>query len=99
MKKQKGKDITRELTRELHEALRRDEWPSRAACVDFGIRSPEHLGALRYAVIADGVTAEQLVAALGNGPALQALISPRNPYRFATFRTDWDDLPEEPEEF
>jgi hypothetical protein len=44
------------------------------------------------------VTLEQLDAALGNGPALQAFVSTTNPYRNVTFRTDWDDMPEEPEE-
>ena len=89
----------RSVTRDLIEALRRDEWPSEAACLDFGIRSDLHLGALQYAVINDGVTAEQLDAALGKGPELQKLIGPKNPYRNVTFTTDWDDMPEEPEEF
>jgi hypothetical protein len=88
----------RELTRELYKALRLDEWPSHAACLDFGIESATHLGALQYAVINDGVTIEELDRALGNGRALQALIGPKNPYRHVVFRTDWDDMPEEPEE-
>ena len=48
--------------------------------------------------INDGVTIEELDRALGNGRALQALIGPKNPYRHVVFRTDWDDMPEEPEE-
>src|SRR4051794_33303385 len=88
-----------EVTLALIVALRRDEWPSNAACVDFGIKTSAHLGALQYAVISDGVTAEELDAALGKGVEIQKLISRRNPYRYVTFRTDWDDLPEEPEEF
>jgi hypothetical protein len=92
-------DPIRPLTRDLWEALKWDMWPSQAVCIDFGIASPAHLGALQYAVNHDGVTVEQLDRALGSGPALQALIGPRNPYRYVTFRTDWDDMPEEPEEF
>lgn len=84
-------------TRQLVSALMMDVWPSVAVCVDFGIRTPEHLGALQHAVRADGVTAGELDAALGNGPAIQTLISPTNPYRSAVFATDWDHLPEEPE--
>lgn len=84
-------------TRQLISALMMDEWPSVAVCVDFGIRTAEHLGALQHAVRADGVTAEELDAALGNGPAIQGLIGFTNPYRSAVFETAWDHLPEEPE--
>src|SRR5947209_19891436 len=87
------------VTLGLIEALRRDEWPSNAACIDFGIATSAHLGALQYAVVTDGVTAEQLDAALGKGPEIKELVGPENPYRGVTFRTDWDDMPEEPEEF
>ena len=48
--------------------------------------------------MADGVTAEQLDEAMGRGEKLQTLISPRNPYRYVTFRTDWDELREMGEE-
>ena len=95
----KTKDQIRPVTRAVYEALRRDEWPSPAGCIDFGIRSEAHLGALQYAVINDGVSVEQLDEALGNGPALQALISPKNPYRNVTIRTDWDIMSEDAEEF
>ena len=74
-------------------------WPSRAVCVDFGIASPAHLGALQYAVNYDGVTLEQLDVALGKGAEIQKLISPENPYRDVVFHTAWDDMPDEPEEF
>src|SRR4051812_34717513 len=96
------KDQIRPLTRALYEALLLDVWPSPATCMDFGITSEAHLGALQWAVKEDGVTMEQLDAALGKGPALQALISPTNPYRNVAFRTAWDDMnvePEEPEGF
>jgi hypothetical protein len=82
----------REMTTNLVLALEVDIWPSLATCVDFGIKSEDHLGALQYAVREDGVSAEQLDAALGNGPEIQKLLSERNPYRFVTFETDWDHL-------
>ena len=95
---EKTTTTVRDNTRDLYRALIWDEWPSQATVVDFGIESTAHLGALQYAVIHEGVTLEELDQVLGNGPAIQALISERNPYRHVTFRTDWDDLPEEPEE-
>ena len=88
----------RPLTHDLYNALLLDVWPTRAACIDFGILSEAHYGALQFAVNQEEVTVEQLHAALGKGAALQALISPRNPYRDVTFRTAWDDLNPEPEE-
>lgn len=80
------------MTRNLIIALNLDMWPSHATCVDFGIKTDCHLGALQFAVREDGVSAEQLDAALGSGPDIQKLISDRNPYRFVTFETDWDHL-------
>jgi hypothetical protein len=76
----RGTHSIREMTRELHDALGRDEWPSPAACIDFGIASEAHYGALQHAVLDEGVSPKQLDAALGKGDALQALVSPRNPY-------------------
>ena len=69
----------RPLTSALIEAVKLDQWPSRATCVDFGIKTEAHLRALQYAVINDGVTAEELDHALGRGERLQRLISPDNP--------------------
>jgi hypothetical protein len=80
------------MTQNLILALELDIWPSPAACVDFGIKTDLHLGALQFAVRVDGVSEEQLDAALGSGPDIQKLISDRNPYRFVTFETDWDHL-------
>ena len=93
----RGPDI-REMTRNLVLALKLDIWPSRATCADFGIQSEAHLGALQFAVLQDGVTEEQLDAALGKGAEIQKLISPKNPYRHAVFRTSWDDMPTEPDD-
>ena len=82
----------REMTQNLILALELDIWPSPATCVDFGIKTDCHLGALQFAVREDGISAERLDAALGSGPEIQKLISDRNPYRFVTFETDWDHL-------
>jgi hypothetical protein len=82
----------REMTRNLVSALELDIWPSPATCMDFGIKSEDHLGALQFAVRDDGVSTERLDAALGSGPEIQKLISDRNPYRFVTFETPWDHL-------
>jgi hypothetical protein len=60
--------------------------------VDFAIKTDLHLRALQFAVREDGVSAEQLDAALGRGPEIQKLISERNPYRLVTFETDWQHL-------
>ncbi len=88
----------RPVTEAVYQALLLDVWPSPAGVQDFGLATADHLGALQWAVKEDGVTREQLDEALGNGPALQALISPTNPYRNVVFRTAWDDLLAEPEE-
>ena len=88
-----GEDV-RPVTREVYEALILDIWPSPAGIVDFGLESPAHLGALQHAIRYDDVTIEQLDAALGNGEALQALVSKTNPYRNARFRTKWDEIAE-----
>jgi hypothetical protein len=80
------------MTQNLILALELDIWPSPATCVDFGIKTDLNLGALQFAVRKDGVSEEQLDAALGSGPEIQKLISDRNPYRFVTFETDWDHL-------
>jgi hypothetical protein len=89
-------DSIRPLTHQLWDALRSDTWPSPGTCLDFGIQSAAHFGALQHAVKYGEVTKIDLDKALGNGPALQALIRPTNPYRYVTFRTAWDELEEEP---
>jgi len=82
----------RPLTRRLYECLRLDEWPSRATCLDFGIETEKHLGALQWAVRVEGVSIEALDEACGNGEKLTALVSRKNPYRGVSFRTPWDSL-------
>ena len=69
-----------------------DVWPTPAAARDFGVASRAHYAALREAVKARGVTPEQLDRALGNGPALTALVGPDNPYHGIVFRTAGDAI-------
>ncbi len=82
----------REVSRDSYRAILADEWPSAAGVTDFGIKSPEHLGALQYEFRAGRVTLEQFDEALGWGPALTKLIGEDNPYRGVTFKTGWDEL-------
>jgi hypothetical protein len=82
----------REVTRNAYNAILADEWPSPAGVVDFGIESPDHLGALQYEFRTGRVTLEQFDDAIGWGPALNKLIGADNPYRGVTFKTKWDSL-------
>jgi hypothetical protein len=98
MEQEKKEDAAqRTVPRDVHQTMILDEWPSEAGVVDFGLASQDHYAALQYAVRYDDVTVEQLDEALGSGRRIQALISERNPYRHVVFRTDWDDMPEEPD--
>lgn len=90
--------MVRPATQNLFDSLCLDVWPRNAAIVDFGLDSTEHYGALQHAVKHDGVTAQQLDDALGDGPKLTALIEEDNPYYGVAFQTAWDllgDLEEE----
>lgn len=82
----------REVTRNVFMSIVFDIWPNRAGIVDFGLDTQRHYAALHYAVREDGVSLEQLESALGNGPALTALVGPNNPYRGVTFKTTWDEM-------
>lgn len=84
--------IIRPLTRQLYECLAWDVYPSNATCIDFGIKTAEHLGALQWAVSVDETSIDQLEEACGNGEKLNALISPTNPYYGVRFHTPWDEL-------
>jgi len=81
-----------DMATRLFECLVRDEWPSPAITVDYGIASPEHLGALQHAVRA-GIRPYELDRVMGDGPAITQLVRgvPRQPYRCVTFRTAYDD--------
>lgn len=86
-----------EMASGVYWAMLLDVWPSRAACVDFGIRSQEHYEALHHAVREDGVGPTELANALGSGGRIQDLISPTNPHHSSVkFETPWDNMPVEP---
>jgi len=88
--------VIRDLTKQLIQCLLLDTWPGNAACVDFGVASPAHLGALQFAFKQGGRSAEDFDAALGSGKALTELCNvPDQPYK-VKFETAWDQLgPEE----
>ncbi len=85
----------------LVESLVRDEWPSLATVVDFGIESPRHLAALKHAVRA-GITAYDLDRVMGDGPAITRIVQaiPGNPHGNVEFSTGYDAglWPQEAEE-
>ena len=83
--------MARQTTKNLHDALILDTWPSTATLVDFGLdgwggTNPQTLyAAFQRAVKHNGVTIEQLDAALGDGPKLSELVG-------ATVKTVWDEM-------
>ena len=90
----------RPLTQQLIECCQLDVWPGRATVIDFGLDTSSHLGALQYAIREELVTPQELDAAMGKGEKLTEIAQRgENPYRFVTFRTAWDDMPPEPEEY
>ena len=82
----------RPVSKNAYDAILMDSWPSPAGVLDFGIDSPEHLGALQHEFRTGRVTLEQFDDALGWGPALNKLIGEDNPYRDVTFKTKWDSM-------
>ncbi len=77
----------------LVDCLILDVWPSAATIIDWGIDSPDHLGALQHAVIV-GVSAYDLDRVIGDGPAITALTRgiPGQPYPDVVFKTAYDAL-------
>ena len=73
------------VAQQVYDSLRANECPSIEGVIVALLWTPEHYAALQHAVIMDGVTVEQLAAALGYGPKLQALISSTNPHRAVVF--------------
>lgn len=82
----------RETTRNLVTSILMDEWPRRAAVVDFGIDSQKHYEALYYPIREAEILPQALDAALGNGAALTAMLreAASNPHKDVTFSTSWD---------
>jgi hypothetical protein len=66
----------RPLAQHLYDCLLMDAWPRAAAVVDWGIDSPDHLGALQDA-IRGGATAADLDAVCGDGPGITAMVADR----------------------
>lgn len=79
------------MAENLVDCLVLDAWPSPAVVVDFGIDSPEHLGALQHAV-RSGVTAYDLDRVMGDGAAITCLVRsvPDQPYHEVAFVTAYD---------
>jgi hypothetical protein len=83
----------RQLADSLIDSLVMDQWPSAAVVVDFGIDSPDHLGALEHALNV-GVTAYDFDRVLGDGRAITCLTRslPRQPYPHVRFVTAYDGM-------
>ena len=82
----------RPVTQGLVDAIMLDVLPRPSAVVDFGIDTQEHYEALYYPVRAGDITPECLDAALGDGPALTALVgkAESNPHKGIVFVTVYD---------
>ncbi len=95
--------MVRPLTTQLIEAVMRDEWPGYACQVDFGLDGwagtdyQRCYEALYYPIRKREITAEQLDAAMGNGPRLTELARSclHNPHKEIEFKTAYDDMTEE----
>lgn len=84
----------RPVTANLVESIMLDGWPRPAAVVDFGLDTQAHYEAIYYPVRAGELSAEALDAALGDGPALTALVNAArsNPHKGIRFTTAYDGL-------
>ena len=80
--------------RTFFDSIMLDVIPRPAAIVDFGLDSQEHYEALYYPVRKGEVGLEALDAALGDGPALTALVAgaKSNPHKGIVFRTAYDGM-------
>jgi len=75
-------------------AMVSDEWPSAAACTDFGLDTPEHYAAMQRAV-SQGLTSYELDRVLGDGRAITTLVDfASRDKRLAAvqFSTPYDEL-------
>jgi hypothetical protein len=82
----------RPVTRDLVTSILIDAWPGHAAVVDFGIDTQKHYEALYHPIREAEIMPKALDAALGDGPALTAMIrqASSNPHKDVTFSTSWD---------
>lgn len=80
------------VTRSLARAIQDNVWPGPAAAEAFGLKTIEHAEALYAAVRSGEVTADELDAALGDGPAITRLVarSAANPHKAIEFETEWE---------
>lgn len=80
----------------LVDCLNGDQWPSPATCVDFGIESCQHLGALAHAV-RSGIRAYELDRVMGDGLATTILVKgiPGQPYEDVVFGTAYAGMLED----
>lgn len=69
-----------------------DQWPSPAACVDFGVDSQSHYEALYYPIRAGEISEIELDKVLGNGPEITKLVQSceSNPHKDIVFTTAYD---------
>jgi len=86
--------VLRQSTRNLMFSIVQDVWPNEPTCLDFGIKTQEHLEALYYPVRHGEITASQLDDALGSGPKLTELVNGAslNPHQGIHFTTLWDGI-------
>lgn len=84
-------------TRDLVNAIIRDEWPRPYTMVDFGLATQEHYEAAYYAIRSGEVSPAELDEAICSGPRLTELLAsaPSNPHKEIVFETDWDRMPVE----
>ena len=93
---QQNTTTARPLATHLHESLLMDCWPRASAVCDWGINSPDHLGALEAAV-RGGASASDLDACCGDGPAIMAMVkrwAPGSYYAGVQFTTAYDHFPD-----
>ena len=79
------------MARQLVACLQRDECPSLATAIDYGIDSELHLGGLQQ-VVREGLSAYELDRVMGDGRAITQLVRglPYLPYTEIEYRTAYD---------
>jgi hypothetical protein len=88
------RNVIRSAAQDCYDSLMMDEWPRNAARCDFGLDTPEHLGALQYA-IRHGTSVYELDMVLGSGEKITTLCRSYRDNDYAkrvTFVTAWDKM-------
>ena len=80
------------VTKSLVFSIFLDNWPTPAACVDFGIDTQLQYEALYYPIRAGEISEVELDKVLGNGPELTKLVQSceSNPHKDIVFQTSYD---------